>query len=345
MKNKLVKLWVLASMVSLIVFHTKVEAATFGLSASKKEVTVGESFNVTISGIYGKATISGKNVQLSTNGSQFVDGSLTITATTKSVGNATVTVTVSEAATTGKDPQEVSGTKSVSVVVKEKQAKPVTQPAKQTTTTTATTQNNKNTTTKKATQNTKKTETKKTQVVEVKEKEEASSEFGIHNLKVIGVKENGEEMELTLDKPFNIKTLEYTSQAENDIKTVKFEKEAYEYNDLVQILGLDEGLKEGENVITLKLQKDEKEISYLIKIVKEAKKEEAEPTNTEPVVEEQEKEPIMVQIPLIWFILLEIAIMGASVGITIAVMLHLKQDSTKQENTIPKKRRNRKQGM
>ena len=162
-------------------------------------------------------------------------------------------------------------------------------------------------------------------------------------LKLIGVKETNEEVELPLDKEFNIKLFDYTVVVENDIKTIKIEKEAYEYNDLVQILGLEDELKVGENHITLKLSKDEKEISYHINIIKEKpKQKEIEQVSAE-IVEEKQKEPIMVCISLLWFIGLEIVIIGVSVGVTIGVMNYIKkhklEDENRKQERIPRRKR------
>lgn len=299
-----------------MLFSTKVQAAGIGMSINKSSAYVGDTFSVTISGINGRVSISGNsNISISPSGTQWVRGSLTITGTAKSVGTGTITVTPVDVSTTGANPVEVTTKASKSIKISEKPVQ--TQPTKQPTTT------NKTTTTNKKTTTTKKTETK-TPIVETKEKEDATPQLGIHSLKLVGIKETGEEVEISLDKGFDINTFEYACHVANDIKTVRIEKEAFEYNDLVQVSGLEEELKVGENVITLKLEKDGKSVSYQIKIIKEEpKQEETEETNAE--VETQEKQPIMVSIPLVWFIVLEIVIVGASVGITIAVMTYLKQ--------------------
>lgn len=310
-----------------VVINTNVHAAGIGMKINKSSAYVGDTFSVTISGINGKVKISGNsNISLSTSGTQWVDGSMTITGTTKSVGTGTITVTPIDASTSGANPVELTAeddTTSKSITISEKPAQPEQIPQKPTQTTPT---NNKTTT--------KKTETP---VVETKEKEEASSEFGIHLLKLIGVKETKEEVEIALDKAFNIKTFEYACNIANDIKTVRIEKEAYEYNDLVQISGLEEELKVGENIITLKLAKDGKEISYQVKIIKEEpKNEETEPTNA--IVEQpEEKETRMVSMPLIWFILLEIVIIALSVGTTIIVMNYLKKNPYQKEDKKQKK--------
>ncbi|MBO5479434.1 MAG: hypothetical protein J6A04_07135 [Clostridia bacterium] len=315
-----------------VLFCTKVQAAGIGMSINKSSVYVGDTFSVTISGINGRVKISGNsNISINPSGTQWVRGNLTITGTAKSVGTGTITVTPEDVSTTGANPVEVTSSASKSIKISEKPVEKPKENQQQTTT-------NKNTTTQTTkkpttTTTTKKTETKKTQIVETKEKEEATPELGIYSLKLIGIKENGEELEVGLDKEFNIKTFDYSCSIASDVKTVRIEKEAYEYNDIVQISGLEEELKVGENNITLKLAKDGKEVSYHIIITKEAKKEEPQQEEvSEVVAEPQARNGIIVSIPLIWFILLELIIVLVSVGITITVMLYLKHNPLKKEN-------------
>ncbi len=323
--KKVVRNLILIIIFSIIVitFNSKVYAAGISMSISKSSAYVGDSFSVKISGINGKVKISGNsNISLNTSGTQWVEGSMTITGTTKSVGTGTITVTPIDVSTTGANPVEVTTRASKNITISQKPAtqQPQTKPATPTTT---------NKTTTKKTEK-KKTEKTKEKVVETKEKEEATPELGIHSLKLIGVKENGEEIEVSLDKEFNIKTLEYACNVTNDVKTLKIEKEAYEYNDLVQISGLDEELKVGENTITLKLSNNGKEVTYIIKVTKEEKLKTDETllANAEP--EEQKANEIIVSIPLVWFIILEVVVIGVSVGITIVTMKYLKAKQQKE---------------
>lgn len=298
-----------------IVSNSKVYAAGIKMDTNKPSAYVGDSFSVTISGINGKVKISGNsNISLNTSGIKWIEGSMTITGTTKSVGTGTITVTPIDVSTTEANPVEVTSTASKSIKINEKptETKPET-PTKTPTT---------NKTTTKKTEN-KKTEKAKEKVVETKEKEEATPEVGIHSLKLIGVRENGEEVEIVLDKEFNIKTFDYTCDVANDIKTLKIEKEAYEYNDLVQISGLDEELKVGENIITLKIASNGKDVTYTIKVTKEEKVD-ADETNFVSAQPEERKE-IVVSIPLAWFIVLEVAIVALSVAVTIIVMNYLRK--------------------
>lgn len=293
-----------------ILINTNVYAAGIGMSVNKSSAYVGDSFSVTISGINGKVKISGNsNVSLSTSGTQWVEGSMTITGTTKSEGTGTITVTPIDASTTGADPVEVTTGASKNIKITKKVEQTPQQPQTPPTTTNKTTNTDKK---------------DKEKVVETKEKEEATPELGIHSLKLIGVKENGQEIEISLDKEFNIKTFEYACDVTNDIKTLKIEKEAYEYNDIVKISGLDEELKIGENVVTLKLSNKGKEVVYTIKITKQEKIETDE-TNLISAEPEKTKE-IIVSIPLVWFIILEIAIVVVSVTVTILVLKYLKNN-------------------
>ena len=77
---------VLINIICLLV-STKIYAATFNLSASKSSANVGDSFTVTISGLNGRVTISANaNVSVSPTGSQWIDGSLTLSGTATSAG-------------------------------------------------------------------------------------------------------------------------------------------------------------------------------------------------------------------------------------------------------------------
>lgn len=294
-----------------ILINTNVYAAGIGMSINKSSAYVGDSFSVTISGINGKVKISGNsNISLSTSGTQWVEGSMTITGTTKSEGTGTITVTPIDASTTGADPVEVTTGASKNIKITKKQEQTPQQPQTPPTTTTNKTSNKDN------------NKKDKEKVTETKEKEEATPELGIHLLKLIGVKENAEEVEIALDKEFNIKTFDYLCNVENDVKTLKIEKEAYEYNDIVQISGLDEELKVGENIITLKLSNKGKDVTYTIKVTKQEKQE----TNETKLIsaEPEERKEMIVSIPLVWFILLELAIVVVSVTVTILVLKYLK---------------------
>lgn len=105
----------------LSIFISNISAASIGLSINKSSAYIGENFIVNISGINGKVTItSSNNVTLNISGTKFVDGAMSITGTTKSVGNATITVTPIDVTTTSAEPEVVSKANSVTISVKEK---------------------------------------------------------------------------------------------------------------------------------------------------------------------------------------------------------------------------------
>lgn len=316
MKKNVIKIILSIIFLTLVVwiFQTESNAAvTMSISPSSKEVAPNGNFKVTITvkGGAGYVNISASNGTISSKREWLDNSSVTLNCVATGPTDKAMTITASGVIGDYNTEEDVEKSASTSVKIK---------------TPTQTTPTNNKTTNNKDT----KTEKTKTPVVETKEKEEAASEFGIHALKLIGVKETKEEVELALDKAFNIKSYEYVCNISNDIKTVKIEKEAYEYNDLVQITGLEEELKVGENNISLKLAKDGKEIIYHIKIIKEEpKQEEVIETNT---TVEDKKETIMVSIPLIWFIVLEVVIVILSVGTTIVVINYLKQNPQNIKN-------------
>lgn len=328
MKNRIINIisiFFVTIIIMFIALESDVLAASLTLTSSKT-ITVGETQSITIgSGVTGRVDITSSDpsvVSISTSRLWIENGSASVSITAKKEGSATITVKASSLASS-EDGSKVTGEKKCNVIVKAKQ-KPIEQKPE---TPTKTPTTNKTTTTK--TEN-KKTEKAKEKVVETKEKEEATPELGIHSLKLIGIKENGEEVEVSLDKEFNIKTFDYTCNVTNDIKSLKIEKEAYEYNDLVQISGLEEELKVGENTITLKLSSDGKEVTYTIKITKEEKLETDETllTNAEP--EKQKTEGIIVSIPLVWFIVLEVVLVTVSAAVTVFVMRYLKNNKGKK---------------
>lgn len=318
------KILIILSIIFVALLFNKVYAAGVTISVSKQEVEIGSSFTVTITGTGAatydiKASVSGAGISDTINLNTYTDDlsnatkqtSKTYTAKQKGTVNISIKSGSNVTVAGGRGSQSITGSgKTVSIIDKKSEQAP-----QQTQTQTPTTTTNKTTKTDKK---------DKEKVVETKEKEEATPELGIHSLKLIGVKENDEEVEISLDKEFNIKTFDYNCNVANDIKTLKIEKEAYEYNDLVQISGLDEELKIGENTITLKLSNKGKEVIYTIKITKQEKIETDETSliSAEP---EQTKEMI-VSIPLIWFIILEIAIVIVSVTVTILVIRYLKNN-------------------
>lgn len=330
--KKIKILLILLIAISFLVPINKLQAASFSVSTSKKEVTVGDSFSVTIncSGLTGKFTISASsNIQITDK--VWAEGSsVTVTATAKSAGSAKISVTSAAVTNSDYEDQPVQ-TVSTNITIKEKQVEVQTQTAtptvsasaSQTQTTTssnAQTTNSgsstKKTTTKAATTQNKKTdttkskkETKKEEVILPENEEKAKAEFGITSLDVYGIKESGEEVKLELNPKFNINTYIYECKVESDIKYIKLLKEAYEYNDLVKEEGTDKVLEEGENVIKLSMQDESGELKeYVIKVYKE---------KTEKI--EEPKEIQKIEFELSEFITIQSIIVVTTICLTILV--------------------------
>lgn len=280
-----------------IVINTNVHAAGIGMSINKSSAYVGDTFSVTISGINGKVTITGNsNISLSTSGTQWIEGSMTITGTAKAIGTGTITVKPIDASTTGADPQEVTASASKSITIKEKEIP-------QTTTPTTPTTPNTTTTTKKATTTT-------TTKVETKTEEKKEDNFYISSITLKGIKENGEQIDINLSPEFNKDTYEYTCNITSDIQKIDLQKDAGEYTNSVIITGLDE-LKERENIIKLVLSAEEHESkTYTIKVIKEKQEIIETVAQVEEKIEQKEesKQEIMVSMPLWMFIVMQIII-------------------------------------
>lgn len=289
-----------------IVINTNVYAAGIGMSINKSSAYVGDTFSVTISGINGKVTISGNsNISLNTSGTKWIEGSMTITGTAKSVGTGTITVKPIDVSTTGADPQEVTTSSSKSIIIKEKEKPQTTTPTKPSDTTT---------TTKKPT-----TTTKPTTKTETKKENKKEDNFYISNISLKGIKENGEQVDIALSPVFDKNIYEYTCNITSDIQKIDLQKDAGEYTNSVIVTGLDE-LKEGENIIKLQLSAENYQAkTYTIKVVKE-KKQEIQEVLAEV---QQEKENIdnnkeksetkMISMPLWVFILMQIIIIVVEV--------------------------------
>lgn len=311
MKRKIMMIGII--IMFILLNFTIVQAASWNVSSNKSSVTVGESFTVTISGVNGRAKITGSQVTLSQSGIVWIDGSLTITATTNQVGSAKVTVQAESLSTTDAEPQEVTGTKTVTVTVKEKEQpkpetpKPETPTTPNTDTETIQKENKTSTTTTK-----KQEEAKQTQIEETVEEEEAIPQIGVNSLIINGIKENGEKQEVVLNQPFNINTYEYIATIEADIQKLEILQDSGIYNENV-IIEQPENLVEGENVIKIIIRKEgNADVVYTITITKKAKEEVVE-TAGEVIQEEKEENKknetgIVISMPLGYFILLQVAI-------------------------------------
>lgn len=290
----------------VIGIHTNIHAAGMGMSINKSSAYVGDSFSITISGINGKVSISGNsNVSLSTSGTKWVEGSMTITGTAKSVGTGTITVTPIDASTTGADPVEVTKAVSKSITIKEKEKMVETSPAQTTTSTTATSKNTTSTTNNTKTAAKTKVETK------------VEDDFYISAITLKGIKENGEQVEIGLSPEFNKDTYEYTCNIAADIQKIDLQKDAGDYTNSIVVTGLDE-LTEGENTIKLLLAAEDHESkTYTIKVIKEAKEvieNEPEPEQEENIENNKEKaETKMISMPVYLFIIMQIIIIVVEV--------------------------------
>lgn len=295
------------------ILHTNSYAATMQMSINKTSAYVGETFSVTISGINGRVNISGNsNISIDKSGSQWVDGTLTITGTTKAVGTGTITVAPVDVTTTAAEPEEVTASASRSITIKEKETTP-------------------NTSSNSTTSTTKKQTTSNTKV---EDKSSVTEEFYISKVNLKGIKENGEKVDIILSPEFNKDTYEYTCNITSDIQKLELEKDAGKYTNSVIVTGIEE-IKEGENVIKLQLSAENQQAKiYTIKVIKE-QKEEAE------IIEEQQNENVenvkeqkttrMISMPLYMFIIMQVLIIVIEIIIIYFVICKIIKSKNKHK--------------
>lgn len=287
MRKKTIQLVTIIMIISIVLFIPNTIKAAKGLtvSVSNKNPEVGNTFTLTVgSGVGGRISMKSSNPSVvSVTETQSIKyDSETFTLTAKSAGTTTITVTAVDLATTDPVPVEVTGSKSVTITVKEKQ-KPATEPPSN-----SNNSNNNNNNSSNKTPASNKPNTNKDKVKDVKEteqEEEATPQFGMNSLMLTGVKENGEKQEIAFTPTFNIDTYEYTCNIASDIKDIEVATEAGEYNDYVKI-EKPETFVEGENIIKITMSKDDQNLTYTIKVIKE--------TSTE-MVQEVENEEIKQQ--------------------------------------------------
>lgn len=343
----------------IALLSNKVYAAGVTISSNKSEVQIGDTFRLTVTGTGAatydiKVSVSGAGIsdeiKLNTYTEELTNENRSIsrTYTAKQIGTVTISVKQGSNVTVagGNSSQEVNtSSKTIKIIEKKINTETPTNPTTQATTSTSKPQPTKTTTKKTTTKktDTKKTEAKKTEITPTEEKEEATPEWGIADVKLIGIKENGEKIDLELDKQFNINTYEYLCNVTSDIKKLEVNHEAYEYNEFVTITGIEEELKPGENIITLKLSKEgQQELIYTIKVNKQ---EQTQAVNAEiiDISEEhkEEKNELMINLPIWSFILMEIIIIAItaliSVLITKEVMKNKKQKHTIHNSNITTK--------
>lgn len=271
MRKKTIQLVTIIMIISIVLFIPNTIKAAKGLtvSVSNKNPEVGNTFTLTVgSGVGGRISMKSSNPSVvSVTETQSIKyDSETFTLTAKSAGTTTITVTAVDLATTDPVPVEVTGSKSVTITVKEKQ-KPATEPPSN-----SNNSNNNNNNSSNKTPASNKPNTNKDKVKDVKEteqEEEATPQFGMNSLMLTGVKENGEKQEIAFTPTFNIDTYEYTCNIASDIKDIEVATEAGEYNDYVKI-EKPETFVEGENIIKITMSKDDQNLTYTIKVIKEA---------------------------------------------------------------------------
>lgn len=250
-----------------IMVGVTVNAASVSMSVSNSNPTVGDTITITISGADGVASISSSDSSVLSVGSiSWIDREGTkVQAVAKKEGKATIILTPVDVVTPSKE--QVVDAKKVTINVKAKsQPKPENPTDNSSSNSGSSSTSNKTPATNKP--NTDKEKVK--DVKEVEQKEEATPQFGMNSLILNGIKENGEKQEITFEPTFNIDTYEYFCNVSSDIKDIEVLTEAVEYNDYVKI-EKPENLVDGENIIKITMSKDDINLTYTIKINKEAK--------------------------------------------------------------------------
>lgn len=248
-----------------VCFSLKSYAASFSVSAPSS-VQPGQSFTITITGnsATGRIDVQASNATLNSSYVWVENNSQSITATAGSEGSISITATATSLADsdTGED---MTGTRSCSVSVQ--------QPTVEEPSSGGYSSSNRTT---------RKTE---------EEPEEEKRELGLYGLVVKGEKEDGTIVELSLDKEFEFSRHEYIIYVPNDIKKINLETESYEYNETTEIMGTENDLVPGENIITIRITDGDNESIYTLKVIKEEITEEIEKAE-ETIEETTEKEEV-----------------------------------------------------
>lgn len=218
----------------ICMISTTSNAATLDMSKSKSEVTIGETFTVTISAGNGagRIDVSATNATLSSTGDFLDNSSITITVTPTATG--TVTVTASGSLADYTTEQEENFSKSVSVNVKEKVTPPVTSQEPETPNTTTTPQ----------------------------EQETKSSNA---NLKSMTISQEG------LTPTFNKSTTDYVLTVGNDVESIQIDATPEDSKAKVTVSG-NTDLVEGENTVKIVVKaEDGSTKTYNITVIKAAR--------------------------------------------------------------------------
>ena len=247
-----------------IFFSLESYATSFSVSAPSS-VQPGQSFTITIKGnsVTGRIDVQVSNATLNSSYVWVENNSQSITATAGSEGSISITATATSLADsdTGED---IYGTRSCSVSVQ--------QPIVEAPPSEGYSDNNKT--------------TRKTEEPE-EEPEEEKRELGLYGLAVKGEKEDGSIIELSLDKEFEFSRHEYIIYVPSDVKKIDLETESYEYNETTEIIGLENELVPGENIITIRITDGDNESIYTLKVIKEEMAEEIK--EVEETIEETTK--------------------------------------------------------
>lgn len=251
-----------------VCFSLESYAASFSVSAPSS-VQPGQSFTITITGnsATGRIDVQASNATLNASSVWVENNSQSITATAGSEGSISITATATSLADsdTGDD---IYGTRSCSVSVQ--------QPIVEAPPSEGYSDNNKT--------------TRKTEEPE-EEPEEEKRELGLYGLAVKGEKEDGSIIELSLDKEFEFSRHEYIIYVPSDVKKIDLETESYEYNETTEIIGTENDLVPGENIITIRITDGDNESIYTLKVIKEEITEEIEKAE-ETIEETTEKEEV-----------------------------------------------------
>lgn len=282
-------------------FNTKVNAASFGMSANKSGVNVGENVTISITGngLTGRVNLSSTGGSLSSNSIWIEGDSKSVTLSTSAAGNITVSAS---GVLSDDDGNEKNYSKACTISVTEKQTT-------NTVTNESTTKNNTSSTTKNTTTNNK----VKTSVVE---ETEEKTQLGIYYLIVYAIDDNGQKSEISLDKTFDLNTFEYNCDVTSNIKKIEIAADAKDYNNLLVIEGADKELSEGENIITLTVSQQDQNIKYTIKINKEY-------ANIEPENTTTKKKSILdnkIAMPVVYFALIQAVIILLEIAVVYIVI-------------------------
>lgn len=300
--SNMVKILIIA-FIALFAIEIKSYAGSFSIHASETTVESGTTVTIYVTGnnAYGKINLTGTNIALSSN-SVWVDEN-TQSVTGKIVGQDGEKATVTAVPEIGNlvdsdNPEEIiTGNQSVIINIKKNEVvqTPVEQPLDNSQTSSQNNaQNNNNS--NSASTNSKQNTTSKNNVTnqqiniaediqEDNEDQETISEFGLTDLYLFGIKENGEKVEFVLFPEFDINILEYTCNVNSDVINVEIEKEANEYSDLVKIEGIENPLQTGENIIKIMMDDGQKKVKeYVIKVIKEEETKEENEDKSNPKI-------------------------------------------------------------